>query len=86
MAEPNPDLLDEVAWWQTDAFWQYPRFAAVACIRAAASRAGVPVRQACQGLAQGPGHPHYNDQFGAQRRRSSDAGAAAEPRAGFSCR
>ena len=52
----EPDLLDEVAWWQTDDFWQYALFAAVAYIRAAASRAGVPVRQACQDLAQRPGH------------------------------
>ena len=48
----EPDLLDEVAWWQSDDFWQYALFAAVAYIRAAASRAGVPVRQACQDLAQ----------------------------------
>jgi hypothetical protein len=53
----EPDLLDEVAWWQTDDFWQYALFAAVAFIRAAASRAGVPVRQACQDLARRPGHP-----------------------------
>jgi hypothetical protein len=53
----EPDLLDEVAWWQTDDFWQYALFAAVACIRAAASRAGVPVRQACQGLGQRRGDP-----------------------------
>jgi hypothetical protein len=26
----EPDLLEEVAWWQTDAFWQYALFAAVA--------------------------------------------------------
>src|ERR1700747_1663762 len=39
----EPDLLDEVAWWQTDDFWQYALFAAIAYIRAAASRAGVPV-------------------------------------------
>jgi hypothetical protein len=53
----EPDLLDEVAWWQTDDFWQYALFAAVAYIRAAASRAGAPVRQACQDLARRPGHP-----------------------------
>ena len=52
----EPDLLDEVAWWQTDDFWQYALFAAVAYIRAAASRAGVPVRQACQDLARRPDH------------------------------
>ncbi len=51
----DPDLLDEVAWWQTDDFWQYALFATVAYIRAAASRAGVPVRQACQDLAGPPG-------------------------------
>ena len=53
----EPDLLDEVAWWQADDFWQYALFAAVAYIRAAASRAGAPVRQACQDLAQSPDHP-----------------------------
>ena len=52
----EPDLLDEVAWWQADDFWQYGLFAAVGYIRAAASRAGVPVRQACQDLAGRPGH------------------------------
>ena len=53
----EPDLLDEVAWWQADDFWQYALFAAVAYIRAAASRAGVPVRQACQDLDERSGHP-----------------------------
>jgi hypothetical protein len=52
----EPDLLDEVGWWQADDFWQYALFAAVAYIRAAASRARVPVRQACQDLTQRPGH------------------------------
>ena len=47
----EPDLLDEVSWWQTDDFWQYALFAAIAYIRAAANRAGVPVRQVCQNLA-----------------------------------
>ena len=53
----EPDLLEEVTWWQTDDFWQYALLAAVVYIRAAASRAGVPVRQACQDLAQVPVHP-----------------------------
>ena len=53
----EPDLLDEVAWWQADDFWQYALFAAVACIRAAASRAGVPVHPACQDLTPSPGRP-----------------------------
>ena len=53
----EPDLLDEVAWWQTDDLWQYALFTAVAYIRAAASRAGVPVCHVCQDLAQRPGHP-----------------------------
>jgi hypothetical protein len=50
----EPDLLDEVAWWQTDDFWHYALYAAAAYIRAAASRAGVPVRQVCQDLARAP--------------------------------
>ena len=53
----EPDLLDEAASWQNDDFWQYAMYAAAACIRAAASRAGVPVRQACQDLDERPGHP-----------------------------
>ena len=53
----EPDLLDEVAWWQTDDLWLYALFAAVAYIRAAASGAGVRVGQACQDLGQRPGHP-----------------------------
>jgi hypothetical protein len=52
----EPDLLEEVAYWQADDFWQYAMYAAVAYIRAAASRAGVPVRQACQDLNVRPGH------------------------------
>ncbi len=48
----EPDLLEDVAWWQTDDFWQYALYAAVAYIRAAARRTRVPVRQACQELVQ----------------------------------
>ena len=53
----DPDLLEEVAWWQTDDFWQYALFPTVAYIRAAANRAGASVRQACQDLAQ---HQHQH--------------------------
>jgi hypothetical protein len=53
----EPDLLDEVAWWQTDDFRRYALFAAIAYIRDAADRASVPVRQACQQLTQRPGYP-----------------------------
>jgi hypothetical protein len=53
----EPDLLDEAASWQADDFWQYAMYAAIAYIRAAASRAGLPVRQACQDLDERPGHP-----------------------------
>jgi hypothetical protein len=28
----EPDLLDEIAWWQTDDFWQYAMFTAIAYI------------------------------------------------------
>jgi hypothetical protein len=47
----EPDMLDEVASWETDDFWQYAMHAAVAYIRAAAGRAGVPVPQACRDLS-----------------------------------
>ena len=48
----EPDLLDEIVWWQTDDFWYYALLATVAYIRAAADRAGVPVSQACEKLAE----------------------------------
>jgi len=53
----EPDLLDEAASWQADDFWQHAMYAPVAYIRAAASRTGAPVRQACQDLDERPGHP-----------------------------
>jgi hypothetical protein len=53
----EPDLLDDVAFWQADDFWQYAAYAAIAYIRAAASRAGVHVRLACQDLDEHPDHP-----------------------------
>jgi hypothetical protein len=53
----EPDLPEEVAYWQADDFWQYAAYAAVAYIRAAASRAGVSLSQACQELDERPGRP-----------------------------
>ncbi|MFZ0161641.1 MAG: hypothetical protein WAL50_21630, partial [Kineosporiaceae bacterium] len=48
------DLLDEVAWWQSDDFWRYAAYAAVAYIRMAADRADVPAPEACRGIAHKP--------------------------------
>jgi hypothetical protein len=53
----EPDLLDEVRWWQTDDFWKYALFASIAYIRAAVDRAKVPMREACQQLAEHQDHP-----------------------------
>lgn len=39
----EPDLLDEVSWWQTDDFWRYALCAAVALIRASAAHRGMSV-------------------------------------------
>jgi hypothetical protein len=46
------DLLEEVGWWQTDNFWGFAAYAALAYIRLAADRVGVPVAEACRRLAQ----------------------------------
>ena len=43
----EPDLLDEVAWWQTDDFWHYAMYAAAAFIGLASDKAGVPVSRVC---------------------------------------
>jgi hypothetical protein len=39
----EPDLLDEVVWWQNDDYWRYALYATVAMIRASAERQGVSV-------------------------------------------
>ena len=48
----DPDLLDEVIWWNSDDYWRYALFAAVAMIRAGAQRQGVPVARIVQELAE----------------------------------
>ena len=53
----EPHLHDEIVSWQADDFWQYAMYAAMAYIRAAASRAGLPVGRACQDLDERPRHP-----------------------------
>jgi hypothetical protein len=47
----EPDLLDEVSWWQTDDFWHYALLAAVTYIRAAAAHERVAVPAFCERLA-----------------------------------
>jgi len=44
----EPDLLDEVVWWQTDDFWWYALAAAVAVIRACADKTDAPGRPSCR--------------------------------------
>lgn len=47
----EPDLLDEVVWWNTDDFWQYGFFAAVCWIRASGEHLNVATDEVCQRLA-----------------------------------
>jgi hypothetical protein len=68
----EPDLLEEVAWWQTDDIWEYALYAAIAYIRAAASQAGVPVRPACQDLAQRRGARRHNTHYGTAPKDHTD--------------
>ena len=80
----EPDLLDEVAWWQADDFWQYALYAAIAYIRAAADRAGVPGTQACQELtrrpARRPADPLVHDlQFRQQKDPIGAVAGSADP-------
>lgn len=44
------DLLDEVAYWDTDDFWSYAGFAAIAWIRAVSDQRGVGLMVLCQQL------------------------------------
>jgi hypothetical protein len=42
------DLLDEVTWLQTDDFWRYAAYAALAYLPIAADRAGAPASEVCR--------------------------------------
>ena len=44
------ELLDEVAYWETDDFWSYAGFAAVAWIRAVSDQRDIPLAELCQKL------------------------------------
>jgi hypothetical protein len=44
------DLLDEVAFWESDDFWRYAALAAIAWIRAVSDQRDLPVRDLCQRL------------------------------------
>ena len=48
----EPDILDEVVWWQTDDFWVYALYAAVALIRASAEHQGASVAEFAKRLAE----------------------------------
>ena len=48
----EPDLLDEVAWWSNDDYWQYALYAAVALIRIAAEHQKTSVVDIVQQLAK----------------------------------
>ena len=52
--DPSPTCWMSPSWQADELPRQYAMYAAVACIRAAASRAGVPVRQECQDLDERP--------------------------------
>ncbi len=48
----EPDLLDEVVWWQTDDFWWFALAASVAIIRSCAERQGESVPVFAERLAE----------------------------------
>jgi hypothetical protein len=48
----EPDLLDEVVWWQTDDYWRYALYAAVALIRVAAERRDESIARLARRLAE----------------------------------
>jgi hypothetical protein len=72
----DPDLLEEVAWWQTDDFWQYALFAP------SPASAPPPAGRACRYARHtrtwpsAPATQRHNDQFGTLCEQSSDGGAA----------
>ena len=48
----EPDLLDEIIYWNDD-FWRYALYASIALIRAAAANAGQPVPELARRLTNG---------------------------------
>jgi hypothetical protein len=72
----QPDLLDEIVWWQTDDFWQYALFAGVAYIRGAASRAASPCTRHVRIWPRTRATLPHNNHFGTSLKWSYDDGAA----------
>ncbi|MCP4228285.1 MAG: hypothetical protein GY773_33460 [Actinomycetia bacterium] len=46
----DPDVLDEVIYWNDD-YWRYGLWASIALIRASAAKAGIPVADLARRLA-----------------------------------
>lgn len=46
------DLLEEVAYWESDDFWSYAGFAAIAWIRAVSDQRGLALDELCHRLRQ----------------------------------
>src|ERR1022692_3217342 len=53
----EPDLLDEVAWWQTDDFWQCAMYAAAGFLGRAGGRGGRPGHRGVLEMGN-PGRAH----------------------------
>jgi hypothetical protein len=47
----EPDLLDEVTWWNTDDFWSYALYALIIYVGLAAERLGISTADLCGRLA-----------------------------------
>lgn len=47
----EPDLLEEVIWWQTDDFWRYALCAAIALLRAGAAHRDIDIKEFLQQLS-----------------------------------
>jgi hypothetical protein len=48
------DLLEEVAYWETDDFWSYAACAAIAWIRGVADQWGLELAELCRQLQSAP--------------------------------
>ena len=48
----EPDLLEELYWWQSDDFWRYSVLALVAVVRASAERRGLTVAEVARQLGE----------------------------------
>jgi hypothetical protein len=68
----EPDLLDEVAWWQTDDFWEYALYARLPTSALPPAGLACPYARHARTCPSAWATPRHNTQYGAAREDHTD--------------